>query len=310
MTNQIELYNKVALETKKTIPLRVNLFAQEIANKCKKPPIGIIFYGSQISKLDPDGLMDFYLILESLKDFQQNKLLFLGNIFLPPNIYFMKHGNSRAKVACMTLAQLQKRTQVKSLDTTIWARFSQPVYLAWVRDERSEHLLNSQICNSIYTASLWSAALGKTCGKVDDYLRDLYTNTFKTEIRVESKDRISSLIERNIKRYQEYLPIAWKDCSLPFEQKNDVFYPRIDSQRNLFLRRWRIIRLWGKIQNALRLLKAGMSFNGGADYIRWKVRRHTGISIKLSAYERKYPIIELIITVLKIVFSLIFKRSF
>ncbi|QCE32112.1 hypothetical protein FAI41_00065 [Acetobacteraceae bacterium] len=301
------LFRLIAEETQKISHPDILNFAEYIKKQCKNPPLGLIFYGSQTKNLDKDGLIDFYLVLDRLEDFSQKIFASLGNKILPPNIYFLKYKDKRAKVAIISLSQLKQRTNLKSLDTTIWARFSQPVYLAWARDEQARFLLNQEIYRSVCTASLWSALLGPSRGSTKTYLKTIYFNTFKTEIRVEKPERITMLIERNLERYTKYFPLSWKEMGISFSKEENFSLNIEENLRQSFQQRWRIIRVWGKIQNILRLLKAGITFNGGADYLRWKVRRHTGIIVKVSLYERKYPRIELPMTALKIIFSFILK---
>ena len=42
---------------------------------------------------------------------------------------------------------------------------------------------------------------------------------------------------------------------------------------------------------ATRLIKASFTFAGGADYLVWKIARHTGHKITLTAWQRRHPVI-------------------
>ena len=50
-------------------------------------------------------------------------------------------------------------------------------------------------------------------------------------------------------------------------------------------------RLAGKLLSALRLAKAAFTFQGGADYIVWKIERHSGKKIVLTDWQKRHPII-------------------
>ena len=43
-------------------------------------------------------------------------------------------------------------------------------------------------------------------------------------------------------------------------------------------------RINGKALSALRLMKAAFTFEGGADYLAWKIARHSGVEIELKAW--------------------------
>ena len=46
----------------------------------------------------------------------------------------------------------------------------------------------------------------------------------------------------------------------------------------------------GKILSILRLMKAAYTFQGGADYLIWKIERHSGVKVELTPAQRKHPI--------------------
>jgi hypothetical protein len=55
--------------------------------------------------------------------------------------------------------------------------------------------------------------------------------------------------------------------------------------------RWRRRRILGKLLSALRLAKAAFTFQGGADYIAWKIARHAGVEIRLGPWQRRHPLL-------------------
>ena len=40
-----------------------------------------------------------------------------------------------------------------------------------------------------------------------------------------------------------------------------------------------------------RLAKASTTFDGGADYIAWKINRHAGTDIELKPWQRRFPLL-------------------
>ncbi len=49
--------------------------------------------------------------------------------------------------------------------------------------------------------------------------------------------------------------------------------------------------LLGKALTVLRLMKGVFTFDGAVDYAAWKIERHSGITPKLSPWQRRHPIL-------------------
>ena len=43
--------------------------------------------------------------------------------------------------------------------------------------------------------------------------------------------------------------------------------------------------------SVLRLAKAAFTFAAGADYLAWKISRHSGIEVKLKPWQRRHPVL-------------------
>ena len=54
---------------------------------------------------------------------------------------------------------------------------------------------------------------------------------------------------------------------------------------------WRRMQGHGKRYSVARLAKATATFAGGADYIAWKINRHTGAGIELKPWQRRHPLL-------------------
>jgi hypothetical protein len=54
---------------------------------------------------------------------------------------------------------------------------------------------------------------------------------------------------------------------------------------------WALRRACGKALNVLRLCKAAFTFEGGADYLAWKIERHSGVSLELADWQRRHPLL-------------------
>ena len=54
---------------------------------------------------------------------------------------------------------------------------------------------------------------------------------------------------------------------------------------------WRLRRAQGKLLSILRLVKALFTFEGGLDYIAWKLERHSGEEVKIPDKVRQAPLL-------------------
>ena len=59
--------------------------------------------------------------------------------------------------------------------------------------------------------------------------------------------------------------------------------------RNPTLLGWPVLRVLGKLLNVARLAKAAFTFRNGVEYILWKIERHSGRPVPISAWERRHP---------------------
>ncbi|WP_282799935.1 hypothetical protein [Bombella apis] len=273
-------------------------FAEAVASRLRRPPLGVLFYGSVLRKVDPEGIVDFYVITDRPESLGGHALARMANRLLPPNVYYMEHeveGRTiRAKVAFLSIAQFLGRSTLFTVDTTIWARFCQPVRLVWVRDAGSADRLLQAISQCVVTASCWAALLGPEQGRADVYWHDLFAHTYAAELRVEKKGRSHNLLAGREERYETLLKAAWRQASLSYAAQGDVLLPQLTaSARDKATRDWGRVKAFGKPLNVARLIKAAFTFRDGVSYLLWKIQRHTGQTIHVSVFEKRHPILTL-----------------
>ena len=54
---------------------------------------------------------------------------------------------------------------------------------------------------------------------------------------------------------------------------------------------WSARRVQGKTLSVLRLVKSAFTFQGGVDYLLWKLERHSGVRVEATERERRHPLI-------------------
>ncbi|MBL4788239.1 MAG: hypothetical protein JKY60_04070 [Kordiimonadaceae bacterium] len=119
---------------------------------------------------------------------------------------------------------------------------------------------------------------------------EAFEQTYASELRSEPRGKGREIYLLDMERYDALTPLALECLGVdptaapkrPSSKQKDAFGPRM----KWMMRRWN-----GKLVSFLRLLKATATFDGGIDYIAWKIRRHSGVEIEVKDWMRKHPII-------------------
>jgi hypothetical protein len=256
----------------------------------------ILFYGSNLRSGDVEGVLDFYVLVDSLSRWHRSRPLALATRLLPPTVEFWEvpwQGHVlRAKVAVLRADQFAHAVRPTSLDTTIWARFAQPVILAFARDSITCHATLSALAGAVATAARWAVLLGPASGTPRHFWEALFRATYAAELRVEKGERGVSLVEHAEARYAALLQPALTAAGISFQVDREIVTPALtDAQRRNGQSAWGRRRSVGKLLNIARLVKAAFTFKGGVDYIVWKIQRHSGVKLDLTPWQRRHPIL-------------------
>lgn len=221
-----------------------------------------------------DTLIDLYVLTESNSGISANSLSRLACMIIPPNVYyaeFMHEGtNCRAKYAVLPLSQLAAKVRPTGSNPYFWARFSQPTRLVWSGSKEIAAEVQRVIAAACATACANAIATSPGADPAQQWA-SLFRETYRTELRPESADRASAIVEAD-RAYYESLSEDLKN--LPAVVPN-----------------WTIRRIAGKTLSIIRLVKAAFTFQGGADYIAWKIKRHSGVDIQVTDFQRRHPLL-------------------
>lgn len=277
------LRGRVATRLAGPVTPPVRAFAARLAEAASAQ--AVLFYGSNLRTGSLDGVLDFYVLLDGPRE---------SGIWPRVSYHEWTHDGVplRAKVATMTLATFAAAAAGSTLDTTIWARFSQPSALAWSRDEAAGVAVTDAIASATITAASLAAALGPERGTAGDYWRALFRATYAAEFRVEKAGREDSILSVNAEHFAGLLPLAFAAGDIPFTANGELLSPALaPALRRERLRWWKRRQRLGKPYNLIRLLRASTTFEGAARYAAWKVERHTGVAITLTPWRERHPVL-------------------
>ena len=292
-----ELRALIGDELRRDMPPAAIALAERLAARAGGGAAAVLFYGSALRDEALDGVLDFYVLLDRCADWPGSRLAAVANRLLPPNVGYLEEQVDgrplRAKYAVMTLVQFRRAMSVKRIDTTLWARFSQPCACLFARSEADRAEVRDAVGDAAIAAATWAAALGPLRGDAATYWRALYTRTYAAELRVERTSRGADLLAHDAPRFAQLLPLAWTAGGIAFLQPADgQFEPVMDAdERSAAERRWRLRQRFGRPLNLLRLLKAALTFDNATDYVAWKVERHSGYRIEPTAFQRRHPLL-------------------
>ena len=283
----------------------IDALAQRLAGR---PGIAaILFYGNMLRDPSAGGLADLYVLTDHDRAWSGTGAAALGNWLLPPNVYHLRaqgaappvihakagisgvsardprlrgddaretdapRGSVGAKVAVMRMAAFRHRMRRESWDTTLWARFAQPATLVWAREDAAREAVAEAIATGWRTAAWWADRLSDG----SDRWAGLFAQTYRAELRPEGAGRSGSITAAVPELYAEI------DRLVPPETP-------LAEEREAARRAWRRRRRVGHGLNAARLVKAAMTFRGGAAYALAKIDRHAGPEA-LRPWERRFP---------------------
>lgn len=271
----------------------VQAFAEEIAAAYAGSAVAILFYGSCLRSKQLEGqMLDFYLIVSDYDAAYDKKWMAKWNRRLPPNVFPFEHNGLMAKVAVLDLNDFHKLNREEASAVSVWARFSQPARLLWVADEQIRNKIILSVSGAAPT--LLNAALSHMEREmtVGELWQTGFAMTYGAELRAERKDRPASVVEHDPERFEIVGRAALHHTKIPNAERGGKIYLMADPEKRAKRERarWPALRRRGKFLTAARLVKAAFTYQGGIDYLAWKINRHAGTKITVRDWQRRWPI--------------------
>ena len=261
----------------------------------------ILFYGSCLRSGDLfDGVVDLYLVVDDYNSFYKHKRKALANWLLPPNVFYIEvpvdERTVRAKYAVVSNRDFRRGTSRRWFHSYLWGRFTQPVSLAWCRDRAAAHAVMECLSAAIRTFLERVLPRLPASGSVRELWQQGLALSYGAELRAEKPGRATELVDAALDYYHASTVAAATSIRYPLtiEGEDATARYRVQipaSQRRLSRFTWGLRVAQGKLLSLLRLLKALFTFDGGLDYIAWKLSRHSGQQIEIPPRVRRYPLV-------------------
>jgi len=265
---------------------------------------GVLFYGSCLRRNeDQESLLDLYALVDDYRSAYRRRRLAWLNRLLPPNVFYLEASSDgrtvRCKYAVLALRDLGRLTSAATFEPYFWARFAQPCALVYAADDDTRQTVVAALARAIVTFVRRGVPL--VAPRFDSRVLWVTTwrATFGAELRPERPGAVEILYGCAPDRYERVTllalaalpypvtPVATVDGRVVFEAPLSAGACR--RARSV----WVLRRAHAKVRFLLRLLRNSLIFEGGVDYVLWKIQRRSGVEVDRTWREKRHPLLAL-----------------
>lgn len=261
----------------------------------------VLFYGSCLRSGDLfDGVVDLYLIVSDYRALYDSRLQALANRLLPPNVFYFEvpagERTVRLKYAVVSERDFARGVSRRWFHSYLWGRFTQPFAVAFARNEACRERIAANQATAVRTFLERVLPRVAATGTVRELWQQGLALSYRAELRAESGARAGELTDHALDHYREVTRAAAAALRWSLELRDDGDMVRYLAQVPRITRwlsgvTWPLRQLQGKLLSVARLVKALYTFDGGLDYIAFKLERHSGQHIEIPERVRRRPLI-------------------
>ena len=272
----------VARTAEDAVAPEIKALAAEMRARHEQGAVAVIAYGSSLRGVaSSDTLIDLYVLTDGMAAVSRSRIARLGCRLVPPNVHYgearIGPAMLRAKYAVLPLDLFVRRMGPGVGNPYFWARFAQPCRIVWVRDEDVRRRLVGALAQAVRTMIAASLPFGRPGEGALDLWRRGLAETYRTELRPERGTRARAIVVANAPYYRAVTEA--------------VLGPGWVATGEARAAGWRRRRLAGRTLSVLRLLKGAFTFEGAADYVAWKIARHSGQALDVKPWQRRHPVL-------------------
>lgn len=273
------LIQYLAKDSQRPVPPALALLTDALQAHFGQSLIAVLFYGSCMRTGEVrDAVVDLHVIIENYGAYHSPLLAVLNRIIAPNVFYLRKHSQGmevRAKYNVFALEHLRRLVGPRRLAVFSWARLAQRAAVVYSRDPASLSQVQAIRAQAVRT---FARAAGPLCVPPSQgarFWQEALQLTFASELRAESAGRAAQLVAQDVDYFEA---VAAQLPDTPAQ-----------SRQTAARLAWTLRAAIGKLGSVLRLLKGWYTFDGGLDYLVWKLERHSGQQIEIPARVRARP---------------------
>jgi hypothetical protein len=295
------LRSLIAAEADQPIGRAAAALVEAVLRRHGRSVAAVLFYGSCLRGAGPaaadDPVFDFYVLVDSYRETYAGRLAAFANAVLPPNVFYVEQPwqerTLRAKYAVVTLRQFRRGVSGRAFHSYFWARFAQPVRLAYARDDGARTAVVDALVEAVVTLVKRTVGLLPAAFEPAVLWTRAFAATYGAELRAEGSDRARQVYAADWQRYDRLVAAALSAADIVVRggPEEALALSLTDRERRLTRAAWWLRRCLGKALSVLRLAKAVFTFDGGLDYILWKIERHSGVKTAATQWQRRHPLL-------------------
>jgi hypothetical protein len=289
-------------ELNRPVPETARAFANEICRRHGSAVAAVLFYGSCLRKQTTEGVLDFYVLVDSYRAVFASPLFAVLNAILPPNVFYLEvqigQQTVRGKYAVISMPAFAHAASLRSLYAIIWGRFCQPTLLVYSRDEACRTTVVGAFVEAALTMATRMTALLPARFQTAELWQRGFQETYRTELRAEKPDTIQAIYEAAPERYDRVAEEALHElerrgklsfCASESGQAGEWQVSLLSRERRWLQWDWKMRRPLAKGRYAVWLLKSALTFGDWLPYVLWKIGRHAGVALKPTERQRRHP---------------------
>lgn len=257
---------------------------------------GFVFYGSGLREADnPDKMLDYYVLVDQYTSVHRGfGLKAFASFALPPSVHYLEAKDRSgqfmsSKYSIMSVRAFLRRASGGAREPMIWGRFSQPCLIMACESEPVRGALIDALTSAVihFAKEVRPLMSGPTSHR--EFWARALAESYRTELRAERPmERAREIVDRFGERYDALGEAVLGPVDENGTVELDAAGPpaRLATQVSWAARRW-----VGKPATALRVLKAGFTFDGGLDYVLHKLKSHSGVTIDVTDHQRRHPLL-------------------
>jgi len=296
-----EMLRLIEAQSSRPPPEAVLSLKDAILSRYGRSVQAILFYGSCLRSMeDRDGIVDLYVLVDRYRSAYEGLLKPLLNKVLPPNVFYMevphKGRKVRSKYAVISMQGFRGGVSTAWFHSYIWGRFCQPSTIVFSMNEFVAMEVKLALAQAALTFMMRSLPQVPDRFSVRDLWQRGLLLSYRSELRTERPAKIKALYEAASEHYERMTRCAYSLLPYNISAASPVSPNRYECRISRPIRLWNRMTwtlrgLQGKLLSALRLLKGLLTFEGGPEYIQWKIERHSGIRVTVSPRLKRYPVL-------------------
>ena len=273
----------LAADAERPAPPELSCLTQALQERFGDALAVVLFYGSCLRTGEiADAVVDLHVIVDDYTAYRSTLLAVLNRL-LAPNVFYLATSAGSQPVRCkynvFSLRHLDKLVRPSRLAIFTWARFAQRSAVLYARDQAACDAVHSLRGRAVRTFAGAAAAAGADPHNAESFWCDALGLTFRCELRAESPQRAAELVAQDADYFRAIT------AELKLNKKPAA---------TLAARaKWWLRRLVGKSGSIMRIIKGWYTFDGGLDYLIWKLERHSGRQIDVPERVRRRPVLHI-----------------